>query len=214
MTDLETIIQLHEKLIYKISTKFFDVPREDLYQAGVMGIIKAYNNFVDNGVTKFTTYAYNYIFGEMYELSNSLRSIKLNKNILGLYKKIEQAKYLLAQKLGHLPSIQELSEYLGIDELTIYQVAMSTASIVSLDGDSERPIYEVVTDTRDDINTSRIDLIDSMDRLTEEEKEIIKCRYFNDLTQSETAKILGLSQVKVSRTEKKSLNKMYNYLSA
>lgn len=216
MTDLETIIQLHEKLIYKIATKFFDVPKEDLYQAGVIGIIKAYNNFVDNGVTKFTTYAYNYIFGEMYELQNSLRSIKLNKNILGLYKRIEQAKYLLAQKLGHIPSIQELSSYLEIDEMTIYQVIMSTSTIMSLDNENEdeRSIYEVVSDSKDDINTSRIDLIDSMESLSEEEKEIIKYRYFGDLTQSETAKILGLSQVKVSRSEKKSLNKMYNYLSA
>jgi len=94
MNNLESIIAVHEKLVYKIATKFYDVPKEDLYQAGVIGIIKAYNNFVDNGTTKFTTYAYNYIFGEMYELSNNLRSIKLNKNILGLYKRIEQTKNL------------------------------------------------------------------------------------------------------------------------
>lgn len=214
MTNLESIIALHEKLIYKIATKFYDIPKEDLYQAGVIGIIKAYNNFVDNGTTKFTTYAYNYIFGEMYELQNNLRTIRLNKNILGLYKRIEKTKYILAQKLDHIPSVQEISEFLGIDEQTIYQVYMCTSNIMSLDVETERPIYETVSNPKDSISTSNIDLIDSLDTLSPEEKKIIDYRYFKDYTQSETAKILGMSQVSVSRHEKKSLNKMYNYLSA
>ncbi len=214
MTEIEKIIAVHEKLIYRIALKFYDVPKEDLYQAGVIGIIKAYNNFVDNGLTKFTTYAYNYIFGEMYELSNSLRSIKLNKKVLGLYKRIEQTKYLLALEIGHIPSAQELAEYLAIDEETISQVYISTSTIMSLDADSERQIYDTVSDPRYDIDENYLDLIDSMDTLSPSEKEIIKYRYFKDLTQSETAKILGMSQVKVSRAEKKSLSKMYNYLSA
>ncbi len=64
--ELETLIKLHEKLIYKIASNFYGAPKEDLYQAGIISIIKAYNNYVDNGTTKFTTYAYDYIFGEMY----------------------------------------------------------------------------------------------------------------------------------------------------
>lgn len=214
MTNLESIIAVHEKLIYKIATKFHDIPTEDLYQAGVIGIIKAYNNFVDNGTTKFTTYAYNYIFGEMYELSNNLRTIKLNKNILGLYKRIEQTKYVLAQKLNHVPSITEISEFLCIDEQTIYQVYMCTSTIMSLDVETERPVYEVISDPKDSISTNNIDLQDSLNTLSPDEKKIIDYRYFKDYTQSETAKILGMSQVSVSRHEKKSLNKMYNYLSA
>ena len=86
MSELEQIIQLHEKLIYKIATRFHEVPKEDLYQAGVIGIIKAYNNFDKNSSSKFTTYAYNYIFGEMYDFANNTRTIKLNKNILKTYK--------------------------------------------------------------------------------------------------------------------------------
>ncbi len=214
MNNLESIIAVHEKLVYKIATKFYDVPKEDLYQAGVIGIIKAYNNFVDNGTTKFTTYAYNYIFGEMYELSNNLRSIKLNKNILGLYKRIEQTKYLLAQKLNHLPSVKEISEFLNIDEQTIYQVYTCTSNIMSLDSEETRPVYEMVADPKEYISNNNIDLKDSLDTLSPDEKKIIDYRYFKDYTQSETAKILGISQVSVSRHEKKSLNKMYNYLSA
>lgn len=214
MADIETIIQLHEKLIYKIATRFHDAELEDLYQAGVIGVIKAYNNFKDDGTTKFTTYAYNYIFGEMYDYVNNLRAIKLNKNILRLYKKIEQTKYHLAQKLNHLPSISELAEFLGYDEATISQIYECTSSIMSLDTETERPIYETIANPKDDISTNMIDLKDSLNTLTPEEKDIINYRYFKDFTQSETAKILGMSQVKVSRYEKKSLSKMYNYLSA
>ncbi len=213
MTELEQIIKLHEKLIYKIATKFHDVPKEDLYQVGIIGLIKAYNNFVPNSETKFTTYAYNYIFGEMYEFANSMRSIKLNKNILKLYKKIEEAKYHLSQVLNHYPSIREISSFLEIEETIISEVYTGTSSIMSLDTETERPLYETISTEKDEISTNSIDLKDSMSTLTSEEKEIINYRYFKDFTQSETAKVLGLSQVTVSRYEKKSLNKMYNYLS-
>ena len=212
MSELEQIIQLHEKLIYKIATRFHEVPKEDLYQAGVIGIIKAYNNFDNNSSTKFTTYAYNYIFGEMYDFANNTRTIKLNKNILKTYKKIEQAKYQLAQKLGYTPSIQEVSTFLNIPESLINEIESCTSTIMSLDIETERPIYETIASSKSEIKTDNIDLRDSINTLTEEEKQIINYRYYKDFTQSETAKILGISQVKVSRYEKKSLTKMYNYL--
>ena len=216
MTELETIIKLHEKLIYKIATKFYPNPVEDLFQAGVIGLIKAYNNYVDNGTTKFTSYAYNYIFGEMYDLSNNLRSIKLNKKILKLYKQIEQTKYLLAQKINYIPSTKEIASFLEIDENLISEVYTCTNNIMSIDSNEEekRPIYETISNPQDNINTDHIDLKDSLNTHNQEKKDIINYRYFKDYTQSETAKILGISQVKVSRFEKKSLSKMYNYLSA
>lgn len=212
--DLETIIKLHEKLIYKIASKFYEAPKEDLYQAGVIGIIKAYNNYVDNGTTKFTTYAYDYIFGEMYELNSGLRTIKLNKKILSLYKKIEQANATLSQNLNRMPTTTELATFLEIPEETIYQVYESTQSIMSIDVETERPVYETISNPKDNIDTNSIDLQESLNTLNPDERKIINYRYFKDYTQSETAKVLGMSQVKVSRYEKKSLNKMYNYLSA
>lgn len=210
--ELEQIITLNEKLIYKIASKFFDVPKEDLYQAGVIGIIKAYKNYKQDSTTKFSTYAYNYIYGEMYELANNLRSIKLSKDVLKIYKQIEKTKYLLAQQLNRIPSIQEISSYLQIDELLIDQIINSTNQIMSLDEDEKRPLYETVSTETQIPQSQIIDIKDSINTLDDCEKEIIKYRYFKDYTQSETAKILGISQVKVSRYEKKSLTKMYNYL--
>lgn len=213
MTELEQIITLHEKLIYKIATKFHEVSKEDLYQAGVIGIIKAYNNYNKQSDTKFTSYAYNYIFGEMYELANNTRTIRLNKNILKTYKKIEEAKQQLAQKLGYLPSTKEISTFLSIPEYIIHEIETCTNTIMSLDSNEERPIYETIPNEKETTSLDTIDLKDSLDTLTEEEKQIINYRYYKDFTQSETAKILGMSQVTVSRYEKKSLTKMYNYLS-
>jgi len=210
--ELEQIITLNEKLIYKIASKFFDVPKEDLYQAGVIGIIKAYKNYKQDSTTKFSTYAYNYIYGEMYELANNLRSIKLSKDVLKIYKQIEKTKYLLAQQLNRIPSIQEISSYLQIDELLINQIINSTNQIMSLDEDEKRPLYETVSTETKIPQSQIIDIKDSINTLDDCEKEIIKHRYFKDYTQSETATILGISQVTVSRHEKKSLTKMYNYL--
>ena len=85
---------------------------------------------------------------------------------------------------------------------------------MSLDSEETRPVYEMVADPKEYISNNNIDLKDSLDTLSPDEKKIIDYRYFKDYTQSETAKILGISQVSVSRHEKKSLNKMYNYLSA
>lgn len=209
--ELETIISLNEKLIYKIAKKFYDVPTEDLYQAGVIGIIKAYNNYKPNENTKFTTYAFNYIYGEMYELANSVRSIKLSKDILRLYKKIEQTKYLLAQSMNRIPTTKEVAKYLEIDELLIEQIINSTNTIMSIDEEENRVFETLSSETKVPLS-SIIDIKDSLETLDDKEKEIIKYRYFKDYTQSETAKILGMSQVTVSRYEKKSLNKMYNYL--
>ena len=209
--ELETIISINEKLIYKIAKRFYDVPKEDLYQAGVIGIIKAYKNYKQNDNTKFTTYAFNYIYGEMYELANNVRSIKLSKDVLKIYKKIEQTRYLLAQSINRIPTTKEIAEYLNIDELLIEQIINSTNTIMSLDSEENR-VYETLSGETKVPLSSIIDIKDSLETLDEKEKEIIKYRYFKDYTQSETAEILGMSQVSVSRYEKKSLNKMYNYL--
>jgi RNA polymerase sigma factor (sigma-70 family) len=83
---------------------------------------------------------------------------------------------------------------------------------MSLDDDENRSLYEIVSEDTKVPQSAIIDIKDSINSLDECEKEIIKYRYFKDYTQSETAQVLGMSQVTVSRYEKKSLNKMYNYL--
>ena len=104
----------NEKLIYKISTYFYNVDKKDLYQAGLLGLLKAYNNYHQNATCKFSSYAYDYIYGEMYNLANN-RLIKTNSKLLKLYNMIEKARYTLAQKYERVPSNEEVASFLNID---------------------------------------------------------------------------------------------------
>ena len=214
--NIDEIIKVNEKLIYKIASKFYNYDKEDLYQVGVVGLIKAIKNYKEDSTTKFTTYAYDYIFGEMYKLVNDNRTIRLNRDILKIYKKIEQTKYLLAQKLNHIPSTMELALYLEIDEGIICSTIASASSILSLDAETKEEVdlYNKLSKQESIPIEEKIALKDSLDTLNEDERKIIDYRYFKDMTQQETAKKLGMTQVMVSRYEKKSLDKMYNYLAS
>lgn len=210
---LESIIKSNAGLIWEISKKFYGIEKADLYQAGVLGVIKAYQNYKNDGDTKFSTYAYKYIYGEMYIVANS-KSIKVSKDILKIVKLLERGRNMLAQKLMHDPSISELAAFLEIPEEKIEQALMCASSILSIDNDSddERSLHEVIpyeeTITQDD----KMLLAESMNTLNPLEKDIISARYYEDLTQSETARKLGITQVMVSRYESKSLAKMREFM--
>lgn len=214
--ELETIIKANEGLIYKIANRFSNVEKEDLYQVGVIGLLKALKNYNFSSQTKFSTYAYDYIFGEMYKLASENRSIRLSKDMLKAYKKIEQARYHLAQKLGYLPSNSEIALFLEMDETTISHIVTSSQSVLSLDSATEEvdSLYEMLPISENLSITDKIAVDDSFQVLNADEQKIINYRYYKDYTQSETAKALGITQVMVSRYEKKSIAKMRNYLSA
>lgn len=216
--NIEEIIKVHEKLIYKMASnsKFCNYDKEDLYQVGVIGLINALKNYKENSETKFSTYAYEYIFGEMYRLVNDNRTIKLSRDILKIYRKIEQTRYLLAQKNGAFPTNQDIALYLEIDERIIEATILSAQSILSLDKETQEEVdlYNKLAIQESITQDEKMDIYDSLNTLEEQERKIIDYRYFKDMTQSETAKKLGLTQVMVSRYEKKSLDKMYNYLAS
>ena len=207
----EKIIKDNEKLIWKLASHFYGVDKNDLYQAGVVGLLKALKKWDKDGHTKFSTYAHDYIFGEMYLLASN-KNIKISKDILKLYKSIEHARYIYAQKLGKVPNNLEISELLGLS-LDDVEMAMSSAnSILSLDNNTDevRSYYETIGECTD--YDTKILIDDSFKVLSKAEQDIIKSRYFEDLTQSEVARKLNMTQVMVSRYEKKSINKMREYL--
>lgn len=206
MDDL--LIKDFEPLIKSISSKFYGIDKEDLMQAGKVGLINAYNHYDKDSNTKFSTYAYTYIYGEMYNLLLNDKAIKTNKDILKLVKLIDKTKNYLEQKYEREISLDEIAKYLEMDVSLLENALLTTNTILSLDKENEENdnLYNMYK--YDDNNDTLLDIKDSINNLDECEQDIIKCRYFNDLTQSETAKILGLSQVKVSRYEQKSLKKL------
>jgi len=202
----------NERLIYSITNYFKNYSsKEDLYQAGCLGLINAYKKYDPNMNCKFTTYAYPYILGEMRKLVREDKGIKVSREISKLNLKIEKAYVLLSQKLMKEPSIEEIANFLEIPEYYVSEAIMSLNKIKSIDepvNDSGREftLQDVVGESQniDDL----ILLRESLKNLTEEEKSIIDNRYMKDYTQSETSKIVGMSQVQVSRKEQKVLQKL------
>lgn len=195
----------NERLIYKIAQNFSSRDNfEDLCQVGFIGLIDAYNNYDASYETKFSTYAYPYIMGEMKKFIRENKNIKLSKDMIRLSLKIENAKNVLAQEIMRIPTISELALFLELDEDIIISAFISYECI-SLDWENEGGnLYEVISDTENDY-TDFIMLKDEIDKLPEPERTIIIKRYLEDNTQMEVAKHLNTNQVFVSRCENKAL---------
>ena len=206
------VILENEKLIYKIISKYqnyFEL--DDLYQVAVIGLIKAYQNYRSTYNTKFTTYAYPYILGEVIKYINEFRSIKLNKNNRLLYTKIMKAKETLTQKLMKEPSNYELSQFLEIDESLLGDVIIANQMVDSLDkiimeDDNAFTLYDKLG--YQDSNITNYQLEYELSKLSPLDRQIIIGRYYRDMSQKELGEALGMYQVEVSRKEKKILQKL------
>lgn len=211
--ELEQVILDNINLVYKIAHYFKNYNnKEDLINAGIIGMINAYNKYDNSYNTKFTTYAFDYIVGEMKKCIRNDKNIKISRNISSLYLKIEKVKELLTQKYNREPSIKELSEYLKIDEEYIIDSINSVNHVESLDysiatDSKDLNLYDIISNKVEDID-SLIELKSSLSKLNEFERKLINYRYYEDLSQSETALKLGITQVQVSRNEKKIIKQL------
>ena len=166
-------------------------------------------------MTKFSTYAYKWIYGEIYAYINSSKLLKNNNENIRLYKKINDAKNNLCQTLMREPNIIEISNYIGELPETVYTILNSMQNIDSLDrviyeGDKDINMADIISDNKNYYNTDYFYLEEEISKLPKEEQKIIYYRYYKDMTQNEVSKILGIHQVEVSRTESKILKKIRN----
>lgn len=217
MTTKETeVLKENMGLIYKIANHFYGVEKEDLIQAGALAMVSAYRAFQDDGTTKFSTYAFKAIFGEMFKLATQ-KQIKVSKEYLQLYKSIETARYSLAQKYGYIPTNEEIALFLEKDVREIEQSIVAGSIIVSsMDkGTTEdRSIYETVAKEEPISLEDRLAIQEGLEQLTDEERKILEYRYFEDMTQSEVARKLKKTQVMVSRYEKRGIDKIREFYAA
>lgn len=209
----EKMVTSYNKLIWYLANRFYGVDKEDLYQAGSAALIEAYHDYKKTNGVKFSSYAYMYIYGAMYKLACN-RSLKISRQFLKLKKQIEKAREILTQLNGWEPSFQELAEFLNQKVDDIKLIVNGFSPLVSLDDDKAeiRSLHESIADPTAGNFDEHILIEESMQVLNPLEKEIINSRYYEDLTQAETAHKLGINQVKVSRYESRSLNKMREFI--
>ena len=211
---MEEILQ-YENLIYSIIRKYSNFDKDDMYQVGMLGLINAYKNYDKKLNVKFSTYAYFYIIGEIKKYIRESSTIKISRELIKLNKSIEKAKDIMRQRLKKEPTIKELSQFLEIEEEKIKEAQLATEKVKSLDYSYDDESYELYNSIKTEDKTTRPDILDlknELMNLKEEEKELIIDRYFNEFTQKETSKHLGISQVQVSRKETKILQKLKSNL--
>ena len=218
---MENILK-YEKLVNKIASKYSNYSNyEDLRQVGMVGLIKAIDKYKDNNNTKFSTYAYLWIKGEILEYLRCDKNIKLSKEILGISKEITIGQEILRNRLNREPTIKEIAFFLEKDESLVEEALMSREIVLSFDysineqDDSKNVnLYDCVPYYEKRYEDEYLDLYNAIDNLDEEERKIINMRYFEDMTQSEVSKKLGTHQVSISRKEEKILSKLNKSLVA
>ena len=195
-------IKENENLIYKLASKYKNYYNfDDLYQAGCIGVIKAYKNYKENN-TKFSTYAYKYILGEMIDYIRKDKNIIISDEAYDIYRKYIKIKELLNEKYQREVSFSEICKYMNIDENNMVRIIES----IYVDK-SETSLDNSYVDSRDNID-NEIFIQSEINNLTDYEKSLINYRYYLGYTQDETASILGTNQVKISRNEKLILKKL------
>lgn len=211
MNKYEEVINSCSKLIYSIINKNFKgYEIEDLYQVGALGVIKAYDNYKKDKGASFSTYAYKYIYGEIYMYINNSKMVKIPREVNTLYRQINEAKNILEQMYLREATIYEIASFLEITPIDIVNTYNYKSKIDSLDRviceeGRNTSLYDTIRDTKDYYNIDYIFLKEQINKLPSPDKEILYLSYFEGRTQSEIADILGLNQVGISRNLKKSL---------
>lgn len=219
---MDILIEMNLPLVSSISKKFLNrgYDYEDIFQIGSIGLVKAIKNFDNKFNVKFSTYAVPMIIGEIKRFIRDDGIIKVSRNVKSLARKIHFDRENLTKKLGREPSVDELSEYTGIEKEDIV-FAMESANGLSYlydtihqdDGSPVLLIDKLSENGEEDSGMiNKIALKEALRGLDEKARQIIMLRYFKDKTQVQVAKLLGISQVQVSRIEKKVLMQMKSKL--
>lgn len=211
MNDKYEFLLQYESLIYSIINKYtyyFDI--DDLYQVGMIGLIDAYNHYKYDKNTKFSSFAYFYIIGQVKDYIRKSNIIKISKELVKLNISIDKAKDYLTQKLGENPTDDDIAIFLDIDINSIRQAREANSLVMSLDtdNDEELSLYDKIEYNEINYREDILDLRKEIDNLGEYDRNIIIKRYQDGLTQRELSKELGINQVKVSRKEKEILTKL------
>ena len=210
--DRDRFIEENLGLVHSLCRRFAGrgIEYDDLYQAGCIGLIKATDAFDEQRGLCFSTYAVPVIMGEIRRLFRDGGAVKVSRSVKELGLKISREKQIMEQKLCREPTVSELAEKLGVSPEEITEAMCASQPTVSLtrDDDGESCETDLPTVSTEDEISDRLLLDAAFEKLDETEKRIVTYRYYEYLTQNETARLMNMTQVQVSRAEKKILLKL------
>ncbi len=210
----EIIINENSGLIWSVVKRFTGrgTEAEDLYQLGCLGFMKAVDGFDLAYGTQFSTYAVPKIAGEIRRFLRDDGAVKVSRTIKERSASIKNARSQLLSKLGREPTIQELSSITGFSVEEIAEAETATSAVESIyqtSGEDGFSLENILSDTEsEEVMLEKISLRQAIDNLPEKESLVIKLRFFHGLTQERVSKVLAVSQVQVSRIEKKALSRL------
>lgn len=207
----DKLVKHNIRLVWSVVQRFLNrgYEAEDLFQIGCIGLLKAIDKFDLSYDVKFSTYAVPMIIGEIQRFLRDDGMVKVSRSLKELANKVRKARDELSKRMDRFPTIQEVAKEIGVtpEEIVFAQEANRTPAsiherVYENDGDPIT-LIDMIPDDSEAAWFDKIALQDAIDRLNERERLIVYLRYFKDQTQAEVAKRLGISQVQVSRLEKK-----------
>ena len=218
MNERDKIVEDNLALVHACCKRFRNrgIEYEELFSAGCVGLVKAVNNFNPDLKLQLSTYAVPVILGEIKRLFRDGGTVKVSRSLKELSLKINRETQAFQDKFERSPTVSELSKNLCVPEEKVADAINASRYPISLTNsgeDDENRQIDLPTDDIMDKLTEKLALIEVINLLSNDDKKIIELRYFKFQTQSETAKVLNMTQVQVSRREKKILTFMREKLS-
>lgn len=205
-TDRDSLINDNMGLVYSCANRFKNMGAEyeDLVQCGCVGLIKAADGFDPSLGFKFSTYAVPAILGEIKRVFRDGGAVKVGRGDREKSRNLMKIQEILFDRLGRPPTVLELANECGYDEARTAQLLCASMPVISLtpDSDSDDSQTDIASGETDEQMNDAIAVKNAVSALCERDKKIVDMRYFKGLTQSATAKALGMTQVQVSRREK------------
>ena len=214
----EDLVQQNTGLIWSVAKRFLGrgTEGEDLYQLGCLGFLKAVEGFDKEYGTQFSTYAVPKIAGEIRRFLRDDGAVKVSRSVKEQAAAIKIARNRLTAALGREPTLGEIANQTGFTPEEIAMAETATAATESIQretGEEGFSLEDVLTDTESEERmVERIALRQAIDALPQREQTVIRLRYFHGLTQQRVARVLDVSQVQVSRIEKKAISMLRGML--
>lgn len=210
MNTRDDFIARNLPLVHSLANRFRGrgIEYEELFAAGSLGLVKACDKFDESRGLCFSTYAVPVILGEIRRLFRDGGSVKMSRSLKELSVKAARAREELS-KSGSEPTITEIAEYLGVSPEDAAEAVAASAPTMSLTcSDDDGGEFDLPVDSGESALIDKLALRQCLDSLSEEDRKLIILRYFRNMTQSQTAQALGMSQVQVSRHERKILEEL------